>query len=540
MWCPWIALLVSCALAVAEEAEGPVATGPVTTGPQASGPLATGPLVTGPVATTRAPPRTLDRQLGELAWPSWIKSSENNNQNTPPRRITTKSLFITPLVCPKGHRLDGSACVQVLTVNKDDHESILLQELNALFTSAPNNGDVVYDYGDEDPGPLQLSIPIGIDPLQESSPQAQEYAKLDKKGDNTDASVEAELELLKLQQAQYAKLNITQNGNNILSHNLLHNLLSYSDKPKRDSPMINSTEVESSNNTDEGQKELVFGQVNVDPVLYDTENQNNQAVEGEYETEKTNEQLPQEQNDAPTVNNTNTATLLNDTSDSTAPISKKVTEAEKLNPENDYSDIGEAIKLISRYAEVSTDDNFTKDDKTVPSEDSILGTRTKLQHRRNKPKLSNRLQKPETPTLDIVTDSDDVSNGKIQQQNVVYYRYPWPSENSGSQPSNYPFRHLQDYWPGRSQVGGVYSTMHGNPRRHHHSYPHYFRPRGYQYVGYTDTHPGFQEAYSGLRRYPHKIVGRDSSPIRSHANNQDLYSLLGLRHWFSSERATKR
>ncbi|XP_023945957.1 uncharacterized protein LOC112051517 isoform X2 [Bicyclus anynana] len=536
MWYPWIAVLVYCALA-----EAGVANAPATDAPVANAPVTNAPVANAPVATTRAPQRTLDRQLGELAWPSWIQNPENSNQNAPPRRITTKSLFITPLVCPKGHRLDGTACVQVLTVNKDDHERILLQELNALFTSAPNNGDVIYDYGDEDPGPLQLSIPIGIDPLQESSPQAQDpqlsYVKVDKKGENNDAGVEAELELLKLQQAQYAKLNSTQNGSNILSHNVLHNLLTYSDKPKRDSPMTNSTEIESLNNTDEGQKELVFGHVNVDPVLYDTDNQNNQGDIGQYETEIANEQHTEEQNDSPAVNNNNEP--LNNTGDLSVPILKKDAEAAKLNPENDYSDIGEAIKLISRYAEVSTDDNF-KDDKTITSnDDSILGTRTKLQHRRNKPKLSNNLKKPETPTSDIATSNDDVPNEKIQPQNVVYYRYPWPSESSGSQPSNYPFRHLQDYWPGRSQVGGVYNTVHGNPRRHHHSYPHYFRPRSYQYVG-ADAHSGLHEAYSGLRRYPNKIVGYNASPIRSHANNQDLYSLLGLRHWFSSEGAAKR
>lgn len=353
--------------------------------------------------------------------------------------------------------------------------------------------------------------------------------KVDKKGENTD--LEAELEMLKLQQAQYAKLNITQTGSNIMSHNVLHNLLTYSDKPKRDSPMINSTEIEV-NNTDEGQKEIVFGHVNVDPVLYDTDSQNSQAAAAE-ETEKTDEHHAKEHNNTSVPNNTNTDTM-NNKANTTASISKQDAEAAKLNPENDYSDIGEAIKLISRYAEVSTDDNFTKDDKTPSSDDSILGTRTKLQHRRNKPKPSNRLIKPEDGAAN---NNDDVPNVKIQPQNVVYFRYPWPSEGSGSQPSNYPFRHLQDYWPGRSQVGGVYN-MHENPRRHHHSYPHYFRPRGYQYVGYSDTHPGL-ETYSALRRYPHKIVRHDANPVRSHGN-QDLYSLLGLRHWFSSEGATKR
>lgn len=52
---------------------------------------------------------------------------------------------------------------QVVTVNKEDHERILLDSLNALFTSPPG-GDVLYDYGEEEPGPLQLSIPIGLEP----------------------------------------------------------------------------------------------------------------------------------------------------------------------------------------------------------------------------------------------------------------------------------------------------------------------------------------------------------------------------------------
>lgn len=57
-----------------------------------------------------------------------------------------------------------------MTVDKNEHERILLEHLNALFTSAPGGSDVQYDYGDEEPGPLQLSIPIGYDaqaaPLQ--------------------------------------------------------------------------------------------------------------------------------------------------------------------------------------------------------------------------------------------------------------------------------------------------------------------------------------------------------------------------------------
>lgn len=507
MWYPWIALLVSCALGA--ETEGPIAT------------------------TTRAPPRTLDRQASELAWGSWLQSSENGNQNNPPRRITTKSLFITPLVCPKGHRLDGTACVQVVTVSKDEHERILLDQLHAVFTAAPNNGEV-YDYGDEDPGPLQLSIPIGLDPsVQDQQPN------FIKKGDNSDASIEAELELLKLQQA-HAKLNGTiPQTSNILSHNVLHNFLSYSDKPKRDSPAMNSSESETAqlNNTDVGQKELVFGHVNVDPVIYDTENQYSQDIITESENVKINEQGA---NNKTTSQVGKEASILNENNThiekSTPKDIKKDSDDTKLNPENDYSDIGEAIKLISRYAEVSTDDNFTKDDKKFPPlDDSVLGTRTKLQYRRTKPKgVENKAADTLSPErLDVV--NSDITDKQVPT-NVVYYRYPWPSESSQSPPENYPFKHLQDYWPGRTQIGGVYA--HENPRRHHHSYPHYFHPRGYNFEGYPEARAG-QEIYPGLRRYSHNIASR-ANPMRSHANNQDLYSLLGLRHWFSSEGASKR
>lgn len=110
MWFTWIALLlVSCALVEGGEVQGEAKTEnkevvevqAVTDAPA-------------PVATTRPPPRTLDRQAAELAWKSWLQSPESGNPNAPPRRITTKSLFITPLVCPKGQRLDRNGCVQVI------------------------------------------------------------------------------------------------------------------------------------------------------------------------------------------------------------------------------------------------------------------------------------------------------------------------------------------------------------------------------------------------------------------------------------------
>ncbi|CAF4845893.1 unnamed protein product [Pieris macdunnoughi] len=475
--------------------------------------------IPGPVATTRAPPRTLDRQAAELAWRSWLQSPESGNPNGPARRITTKSLFITPLICPKGQRLDRNGCVQTVTLNKDEHERILLDQLNALFmNSTPsNNAEDLYDYGEEEPGPLQLTIPIGLDP--------QSHQNIDKKGENgmlNDASIEAELELLKLQQQNMRQNDTAVDNTNILSHNVLNNLLTYSDKPKRDSPIQNSTE--SQETTDKGQKEEVFGQVNVDPVLYDTDIQNEEPA-------ASNDPVK----DNGSVNGTNTETLNKnqtnaDQSESLSSLTVKNADTTKLNPENDYSDIGEAIKLISRYAEVSTDDNFPKDVVRDPVEDSVLGTRTKLQYRRNRPKVSNNLSdipsfnQPEVTKEAILAES-------LRGRPGVYYRYP---NDNFAPPPNYPFKRLQDYWPGRNQIGGVYNNMHENPKRHHHSYPHYFRPRGY---------PGLPDPYSGLypayQLYPHKVQ-QNASPIRSHPNDQDMYSLLGLRHWFSSEGASKR
>lgn len=160
MWYTWFTLLlVSCALVQAEERgdAGPVTkgTGQVTeeTGPvggvtdqlgdahadvdkrsetiihvdasQRNEAVDAGvTVINGPVATTRPPPRTLDRQGAELAWRTWLQSPENGNTNGPARRITTKSLFITPLICPKGQRLDREACVQVKQLFKHRYTKV--------------------------------------------------------------------------------------------------------------------------------------------------------------------------------------------------------------------------------------------------------------------------------------------------------------------------------------------------------------------------------------------------------------------------------
>ncbi|KAJ2945965.1 hypothetical protein O0L34_g4883 [Tuta absoluta] len=537
MWYLWTAILVaSCALVTAE--------GGVPARAEAPAP-----------ATTRAP-NTLDRLAAEQAWRVWLQSPESGNPQAPPRRITTKSLFITPLVCPKGQRLDSNACVQALTVNKDEHERILLEQLNALFTSAPS-GDVVYDYGDDEPGPLQLSIPIALDPLAERlqaepSAQAQEhqptYAKPDKKDDarpDAGAGLVAELELLQLQHSQNKPNDTSYEATDILNHNVLQSI----DKPKRDSPITNTTKVET-NSSDEGQKEVVYGHVNIDPILYDTKTET-EPTTTEADTEPTTT-TTESQNDEMTTTVTNSNTYLNNTPTETAVDTtkndtksddanalKKDGDRTKLNPETDYADIGEAIKLISRYAEVTTDDNFSKAQKKIAvKDDSILGTRTKLQYRR-KPKPADVSHEPGPPYVPSEHAKDKTP---AFPKKDVYYRYPWPSQHSPTPPPDYPFRHIQDYWPGRNQVGGVYNTAHENPRRHHHMFPHnYYRSHNMPYANYPGPYPGQVEGYPGQSQpYPHRIGPHHVRPMRSHGTNQDLYTLLGLRHWFSSEDTSKR
>lgn len=381
--------------------------------------------------------------------------------------------------------------------------------------------------------------------------QQQNFVNVDKKDEkkpDTDASIEAELELLKLQHSQHTINDTSSENSDILNHNVLNNLLTSADKPKRDSTLANSTESDSQNISDEGQKELVYGHVNVDPVLYDTENEDEHTTS--IETLKPSE-APPVQNNATLLNNNDESNnksevihldVLNKTAaESTVHILKKGGDQTKLNPETDYGDIGEAIKLISRYAEVTTDDNFTKDQKKQEiNEDSILGTRTRLQHRRNKPKPGS-LEEPalaRAPT-GVVKELPTFSD---YPKNDAYYRYPWQSQHSQTPPPNYPFRHLQDYWPGRNQVGGVYNTAHENPRRHHHAFSHnYFRPHSYPYAAYPGQYPRLQEAYPGqFQAYAHRAASHQGIQMRPHSNNQDLYSLLGLRHWFSSEGTSKR
>lgn len=338
----------------------------------------------------------------------------------------------------------------------------------------------------------------------------------------------------------------------------------FADKPKRDSPVVNETETQTATTTttDQGQKEQFYGHVNVDPVLYGTEYQNSQDDSLHKDTEVTTEQTSDSTsaqvdvtsvkntaseknesnvNDYPDKNETSTETPTEKPTDIIPTIIQHLTkdpDKTKLNPESEYSDIGEAIKLISRYAEVSTDDNFTKDQKKYAlKDDNVLGTRTKLQHRRNKPQEP---VKPPEPLHVLPEEHKEIfPPTSFIPKNEGYYRYPWSSQHPVTPPPDYPFRHLQDYWPNRSKIGGLYGNVgHENPRRHHHTYPHsYFRPHGY-----PDARAGLylnlQDTYAGqAKEYPYRAVPQHAN-VRSH--NQDLYTLLGLRHWFSSEITSKR
>lgn len=361
--------------------------------------------------------------------------------------------------------------------------------------------------------------------------------KVDKKDKpNGDASIEAELELLKLQNTLNPN-NTVLDSSYMVNQNILTNTHNYPDKPKRDSPIVNATEIKSITNiTDQGQKELVYGHVNVDPILYNTENLTAIAEDS------VSSSLTEIENNATSINvaQQNSSIISSSeivpTSNSTAEMLKKDGDQSKLNPENDYSDIGEAIKLISRYADVTTDDNFTKEQNSKGmNEDRVLGTRTKLQYRRNKPKEQKMESVPiNTPLSLAFKDKTAMHNAYPKYE--VYYRYPWQTQHSQTPPPDYPFRHLQDYWPGRNQIGGVYNT-HVNPRRHHHSYPHNFRPQSYPHAGYAGVAPAYPEPLKG---YIHRAVQHHADPMRPNAYNQDLYSLLGLRHWFSSEGTSKR
>lgn len=329
------------------------------------------------------------------------------------------------------------------------------------------------------------------------------------------------------------------------------NLLFHSEKPKRENIAMNSTTGQPETTTDAGQKEQVYGHVNVDPLLYDELAGNLETTEYIPETiETTTESTTELVTDTTTTEFITDHTPIAEHLIAHVPITTEKNNVQelksdknknKLNPETDYADIGEAIKIISRYAEVTTDDSFAKDpNKHADKEENILGTRTKMQHRNRSRLKSAEIQLPE---YHVETDKEKPQMPTaLYPKGDAYYRYPWALQGSPTPPPDYPFRHLQDYWGGKQPARGLYNPPHENPRRHHHALP--YTPYGNR-GPYTNLLADLAAFYNSQDPRPQQMTGklhqhRVISPDTITHKNQDLYTLLGLRHWFSTEGATKR
>ncbi|XP_077288816.1 uncharacterized protein LOC143913094 [Arctopsyche grandis] len=121
--------------------------------------------------------RPLEHSPGELAWAAWLQQdSRQSDPQPPPRRITTKSLFVFPNLgpealpaCADGYRPDSMGrCVKVVKVDETAHLEFLLQKLNSQFaTETSENQDELYDYdidteAPDTSGPFQFNIPIAM------------------------------------------------------------------------------------------------------------------------------------------------------------------------------------------------------------------------------------------------------------------------------------------------------------------------------------------------------------------------------------------
>lgn len=138
--------------------------------------------------------RPLEHSPSDLAWDAWLQ--QGSRQAAPPRRITTKSLFVFPHLgpeslpaCADGYRPDSMGrCVKVVKVDETAHLEFLLQKLNSQFATETSEGqDEAYDYDIESEssdasGPFQFSIPLA---LQTGSKQdSQEVVLITKKQPN--------------------------------------------------------------------------------------------------------------------------------------------------------------------------------------------------------------------------------------------------------------------------------------------------------------------------------------------------------------------
>lgn len=124
-----------------------------------------------------------------LTWDAWLMSSDTRHPDHKPKKITPKSIFITPNlhepahpICPPDHKLDtNNRCIQIVQINHDD---LLAHRLDALLEQhggiggggfgggnggGQGNEEYDYDYEEIDDGPFQLSLPLTFDDQKKDS-----------------------------------------------------------------------------------------------------------------------------------------------------------------------------------------------------------------------------------------------------------------------------------------------------------------------------------------------------------------------------------
>lgn len=124
--------------------------------------------------------KPLENTPEHLTWEAWLMvDSKNPSETEKSRKITPKSIFITPnfinnsQICPRGYTMDyRGQCIQVVSINADE---LLASRLESLLPTLDNDDDIMYDYDnyDEDPqtGPLQVNIPLNVN-FDANSPDA--------------------------------------------------------------------------------------------------------------------------------------------------------------------------------------------------------------------------------------------------------------------------------------------------------------------------------------------------------------------------------
>lgn len=125
-----------------------------------------------PVSSSHALPSNPEH----LIWDAWPASSDRHQHDHKPKKITPKSIFITPNFnqepaynCPPDHKLDNNGrCIQIVKIN---HDELLAHRIEALLSQTTNNQDgqdYDYDYG-MDSGPFQLNLPLTYQPYVEQA-----------------------------------------------------------------------------------------------------------------------------------------------------------------------------------------------------------------------------------------------------------------------------------------------------------------------------------------------------------------------------------